>query len=167
MNKYNQTETKVISAAKGVPLDRNAELTMFQYQGHLNKAKSLRMPPWSFVFNYFGMELPLTPTSTADGLIADVTKAYAEMAALYANSPAPAYTVNREQGTPPDKSLIEAAEDAVVHGQMLGNKYYNRALEELPTIRHTFSFEDITVPFNPWAKNEANRLVTAVRAEMA
>lgn len=167
-NKSNSVETKILRANPGTTVEQAAVLAMLEYEGLVRLVDAIGIADLVgervYVFEFLGLQLPICDDTTADGLIKQVRERYTELAALYARAPADA--IDRTHSGVPGDYIDTAIDRAIMAAQMEGNECSRISPAMLASTRHLFTFNGYTVPFNPWAGDEAARVKEAVLAEM-
>ena len=154
----NITQPKAYRASLGVSLADSAVLAMLYYQSDQAIVKAMGAVERPYVFDYFGLELPIEVNTTADGLVDDIKNMHAVRAEAYASATVPdKHSVQELSGQAGD-SVGRAAANAVQSAQMWGNDIFKRGPDEFAKTRYVFRFNAVTVPFNPWAPDAAIRL---------
>lgn len=117
-----------------------------------------------YTFDYHGIEIPLTSATTAGDLVKQITEELATRAALYDATPAAPTAFTREQGGKLYEHLYDAIPSSIQCGQRWGNGVYDKGC--MAELRHAFEFNGIKVPFNPWKKGEAGRVLQEVEDQL-
>jgi len=152
------TQPKAYRASLGSSLKDSALLAVLYQQSDLAIVKAMGVTERPYVFDYFGLELLMDATTTADSLVDDIEKMHAVRAEAYANATVPARPTVQELTGMAGDTVGRAAVSAVQQAQMWGNDLFKRGPDQFAATRYTFRFNAVTVPFNPWALNAAAQL---------
>jgi hypothetical protein len=154
----NTTQPKAYRASMGVSLADSAVLAVLYYQSDQTIVKAMGAVERPYVFDYFGLELPMDDNTTVDGLVEDIKSMHAVRAEAYASATVPdKHSVQELSGQAGD-SVGCAAASAVQRAQMWGNDIFKRGPDEFAKTRYVFRFNAVTIPFNPWAPNAGPQL---------
>jgi hypothetical protein len=152
------TQAKAYRASLGVSLKDASVLALLYRQSDLTIVKAMGVAERPYVFDYFGLELPVDENTTVDSLVDNIEQMHAVRAEAYDSAPAlDKHSVHELSGQAGD-SVTQAAANAVQSAQMWGNGLFKRGPETFARTRYTFRFNAVTIPFNPWATNAATKL---------
>lgn len=151
---------KPYRASLGVSLKDSAVLAMLYYQSDLAIVKAMGVAERPYIFDYFGLELPIDANTTADSLVDDIEKMHAVRAEAYDSATVPNKHSLHELSGQAGDTVGRAAVNAVQSAQMWGNDLFKRGPDQFARTRYVFRFNAVTVPFNPWATNASTQLAT-------
>jgi hypothetical protein len=156
-----------IYSTYGNTLARAAQLAIAAHLAERELLKDFEGVLPTYRFDFHGLELPLNSETTAENLVAQATEVIRQRAAMYESSPIPPDAHYRSQSGKTGESIESAIPCAVQCGQLWGNGALRHGPEAFLRLRHQFEFNGLTIPFNPWAENEAARVLEVARAELA
>jgi len=154
----NTTEPKAFRASLGVSLNDSAVLAVLYRQSDLATTRAMGLVERPYIFDYFGLELPLTAETTADELVDTIEKMHVVRAEAYAKPSLSKATSEQVLTCRGGDTVDRGAVSAVQRAQMWGNELFKRGSRDFEQTRYIFEFNREKVVFNPWTADVATQI---------
>jgi len=153
-----------ISAPYGLNLQQAAEGAIATYTREKAVAMTCKFRV-VYSFDYHGIEILIDDATTADSLVAEITRQHKFRADWYDTRPDVPNTHTQEQHGKPGESLYDAVPSSVQCAQRWGNRWLDN--DDGACVEHVFEFNGFKVAFNPWKVGEGARIQHEIEVQLA